>query len=347
MSKPKQFRKRKYAGWYTEEQRNYIFDLHKSLSSEIQLYKLKDDIKIYKNLKPDIVHLSHTINVFNSFSEIKIDRPKALKSGLESLYAHDLVINFQGQNCLYHSYKILGFIREAINALRLSNDRQFQRGTIGLYGRHAQTHRAKYRKSIKRVLDPENTSKGAELVKAILHKNMFLNEKLTKHYLGIIALFGVDSFRSMQDNTLETKTLKRTLKMFMSGKVKKEDCANSLLAVLYFYLHFKMRIDSEKSLMITKEITFEIFGVVKEYKSSELLKNLYVKEVIRENIIFGFSTKTPSITAYQRAQYRNRIIEHRIVDTNKFPLFFIDESLHNPLRLYTLLTPSELLQEIV
>jgi hypothetical protein len=346
MSKPKQFNKRKYLGWYTKEQTNYIFDLHKSLASEIQLYKLKDNIKLYQNVKPDVVHLNNTIDCFYSYSEIKIDKPVALKSVLESLYQHDLVMNFQGTNCLYHTYKILGFIREAVNALRLSSDMRFQKGTIGLYERYTQTHKAKYRKSRKLILDSENTSKGAELVKATLHKNMYLDEKLTKHYLGIIALFGVDSFKVMQNDTSDTRTLRRTLKMFMSGKVKKEDCANSLLAVLYFYFHFKMKIDSEKSIKVAKDIVYELFEIATEYRASELLKNLYVKEVIGENIVFGFSPKTKFITADQRARYKNKIIENQLIDTKKFPLFFIDESLNNPLRLYVLTTPSELLQEM-
>lgn len=347
MSKPKQVHKNKYSNWYSKEQVNYIFDLQKSLLSEVQLYKLKNEIKIYKNVKPDIIYLSNTFDLFNSFSEIKVDKSKGLKSALESLYRHDIVMSFQGQNFLYHTYKILGFIRETLDALRLSRDKKFQKGTIGLYKRHTQTHRTKYRKSIKYAFDSENTSRGAELVKAVFHKNMYLNEKLTKYYLSLIALFGIDSFKRMQNDSYETKILKRTFKMFMSGKVKKEDCANSLLAILYFYLRFKMRIDPELAMSITKSIVYDVFGVVKEYKSSELLKNLYVKEVIGENIIFAFSTKIPSITLSQRDRYRNKIIEHQIVDTKKFPMFVIDETLKNPLHLHTLSTPSELLQEIV
>ncbi|MDD5717460.1 MAG: hypothetical protein PHW64_06615 [Sulfuricurvum sp.] len=347
MSKPKQVHKNKYSHWYSNDQTNYIFDLQKSLLSEIQLYKLNDEIKIYKYVKPDLIYLGNTFDLFNSFSEIKVDKSRGLKSALESVCRHDVVMNFQGQNFLYHTYKVLGFIRETLEALRLSKDKKFQKGTIGLYTRHTQTHRSRYRKSIKYAFDSETTSQGAELVKAILHKNMYLNEKLTKHYLSIIALFGVDNFKLFKNGSSESKTLKRTLKMFMSGRVDKEDCANSLLAVLYYYLRFKMRIDSELALSTTKGIVFDIFGVAKKYESSELLKNLYVKEVIGENIIFGFSTKTQSICLSQRARYRNKIIEHQIVDTKKFPMFIIDETFNNPLRLHTLSTPSELLQEIV
>lgn len=347
MSKPKQVHKSKYSNWYSKDQANYVFDLQKSLLSEIQLYRLKDNIKMYQKLKPDIIHLNNTFDLFNSYSEIKIDNSKGLKSALRSIHQNDLVMNLDGYNFLFHTYKILSFIREAKYALILSKDEKFQKGTIGLYKRHTQTHQARYRRSRKRVLDSENTSKGAELVKAVFHKNMYLDENLTKYYLSLIALFGIDSFKSMQNSSLETKTLKRTFKMFMSGKVKKEDCANSLMAVLYYYLRFKMRIDPELAMSITKSIVYDVFGVVKEYKSSELLKNLYVKEVIGENIIFAFSTKTPSITLSQRDRYRNKLIEHKIVDTKKFPMLVIDETLKNPLHLHTLSTPSELLQEIV
>lgn len=340
--------KNKYKNWCSKEQYNYVINYHRLMSEDIQLYRISDDIRFYPSLKKDIQKVADTVKVFASFSnddEFEYTFINKVKNTICPIKENDVVFNFNGRYCLYNTYKILGFIRESVTAYLLSNSNQFSNGTIAEYKREKDFHLLQYTKYKKRFFEPQNIFKGTDLLNAFLYRNLYLRKEFTKYFLSYYSIIGVDNIKLLDNDKIESKVMKNTLKVFMSGQVDKKDCAKSLLSVLYYYLQFKMRINKNKALQVAKDLVYDVFNVYYEYKGSEVIKNVYVKEVIGSHVVYSFDTKKELITNSNK-EYLEKAITNSIVDTDKFPKQMIRPSLDNPLRLYSLMTPSELLQKI-
>lgn len=339
--------------WTSKGQIDYINNAHQKLLSHIQLYKLKEEIKIYPSIQQkDNIQVSDTIKLFCLHSEkegYSFDLLKPIKSSLQSIKYDDVVFRWDGHNYLYHTYKILGFIKDSFSGYLLSQDKELLKGTIGDFERAKQTYLTKYKKHKKDYNDYENTCKGNSLVNAILYLNLYYREKFTKQFLSTYALFGVDNIKALQNDNMDSNTFKKVLKVFMSGKVDKKDCANSLLCVLYFYMQFYMKVKKDLALQTVRNIVSEVYDISNEYKGSEVLTNIHVKEVIGSHVIYGFSPKIQMVSNSQKNRFQNIITNQTDIpeiDNSKFPNHIIKDSINNPLRLYSLLTPSELLQEM-
>ncbi|MBA3025253.1 MAG: hypothetical protein FP820_02460 [Sulfurimonas sp.] len=343
-------KKTKVTTWYSKEQNDYVLDSYKALSSEVQLYELKDELKFYPSIKADKIHTQNTIKLFDSYSkedEFEFAFINKVKTSLNSIAKYDRVFHFSGENYLYHTYKILGFIRSSVSAYMLSNDKQFIKGTIADYrDREKEYYLSEYLDNREQLCKPNNPYKGVNLVNAFLYRSLYLHKSFTKHYLSYFAIFGVDDIKMLNNDNLESKILKNTLKVFQSGQVDEADCAKSLLSVLYYYLVYKMRINKNHALSIVKELVNKVFGIYRGYKGSEILKNVYIKEVIGSHIIYSFDTKQEQLTKDNKSYLENIFTTHTIAKSNNFPTQMIQPLLNNPLQLYSQMTPSELLQKI-
>ena len=350
MSKPKK-RLKVYQGWITQEQRDYILDAPRKLLPSIKLYQLNKSIVFYPNLRGDRVYLKNTIDFFLSSSyAFGYEMPflKELKTHLVPLIQYDRVFNFHEGKYLFHIYKILGFVREAILAYQASNDNRFLRGTIGEFERPKQSFSAEYKYHRKRVLDPKNLLPASDRVSAYMYKNMKERESFTKYLLSFYAIFGVENIRFTDVDTLQSRIMKNALNVFMSGRASKADCANSLQTVLYYYLLFRMKVDKKRALPIVKDIVHNVFGVYNNYSGSELLRNIYVKEVIGSHVIYGFNVKKSPLKDAHKKYLETAMTENTLFEgINQIPLEMVVSTIENPLCTYSLITPSELLQEIV
>lgn len=339
--------------WTSKGQVDYINKSQRKLSEHIQLYELKDEIKIYPSIQQkDNIQVLDTIKLFCLHSEkegYSFDLLKPIKSSLQSIKYDDVVFRWDGHSYLYHIYKILGFVKDSFSGYLLSQDKEFLKGTIGDFDRAKQTYLARYNKHKKDYYDQENTCRGNSLVNAILYLNLYYREKFTKQFLSTYALFGVDNIKALQNDNMDSNTFKKVLKVFMSGKVDKKDCANSLLCVLYFYMQFCMKVKKDLALQTARNIVSEVYDISNEYKGSEVLTNIHVKEVIGSHVVYGFSPKIQMVSDSQKSRFQNIITNQTDipeVDNRKFPSHIIKASINNPLQLYSLLTPSELLQEM-
>ncbi|MDF1877003.1 hypothetical protein JHD47_04140, partial [Sulfurimonas sp. SAG-AH-194-L11] len=124
--------KNRYTPWCSKEQYHSLMSYPTLISKEVQLYKLKDDIKFHKSIKADTLHLPETLKFFTS-QENNLNFEKKVKKYLRSISKYDVVFHYKDNNYLFHTYKILGFIQESINALTLAKDFHFQKSTIGNY----------------------------------------------------------------------------------------------------------------------------------------------------------------------------------------------------------------------
>lgn len=184
------------------------------------------------------------------------------------------------------------------------------------------------------------------LINAFLYRSLYLHKDFTKYYLSYFSIIGIENIKLLNNDNLESKIMKNTLKVFQSGQVDKDDCAKSLLSVLYYYFVHKMRINKNQALYVAKELIEDIFGIYREYKGSEVIKNVYVKEVIGSHIIYSFDTKKEHIVDKNKNFLKNLVTNHTSIEKDKFPTQIVKPSLDNPLQLYSLITPSELLQKI-
>lgn len=352
MSKAKQLSKHKYERWVSQKQYNCVMDSMKKLSKEIRIYKLKDDIKFYKNLTPSSPHINNTMDMFNIYScknGYEATFLSKIKKSLNSITRYDIVFELDKKRYLYHTYKILGFIREAILAHKLSNDEKFLEGTIGAYGLNKEYYLDEYNRHKQLALKDTNINKGSDLLTSFIFRNFYIRPHLLKHFFSSIAFIGIENIKMLDSDTHEIRVLKRACRVYMSGRVSQDDVANSLLSVLYFYLLFTMRISKKLALTIAKNLVYDVFKIYKSYTGSEILKNLHVKDVIGSHIVYGFSTKTEFLKEHQKVYLENTLVNSLdILDIDKytFPTNMIRPLIDNPLQVYTLLTPSELMQEI-
>jgi hypothetical protein len=338
-------RKNIYKYWCSKEQYNHVIKYPKLMSSDIQLYKISDEIKFYKSLQADRLHIPNTLKLF-FFYHHNINFQKSIKDVLRPLAKYDIVFNFQKEKYLFHTYKILGFINESLNALSLSQNKQFQKKTIATYDKREKDYYfSEYKENKKQALKPTNINKGNNLLQAFLYRNLYYRKAFTKYFLSYYSIIGIENLKQLNNDFLQSKIIKNTLRIFQSGLVRKKDCAKSLLSVLYFYFIHKMRINKRHALSIAKNIVYNIYDIYYEYKGSEILTNIYVKEVIGSHIIYSFDTKKEHINKGDKT-YLKKVISDNLINAEKFPLQVIIPSLNNPLILYSLLTPSELLQKI-
>ena len=220
------------------------------------------------------------------------------------------------------------------------------KGTIADYSREKDYYLSQYLYNREQLCKPNNPFKGSNRLNAFLFRSLYLHKSFTKYYLSYYAIFGVDNIKLLDNDKLESKIIKDTLKVFMSGKVDKDDCAKSLLSVLYYYLVFKIRIDKNEAFSVVQYLVEDVFGSCPKYKGSEALKNVYVKEVVGSNVIYSFNTSKEIITDSNKDVLVDMISDNPIFNNKRFPRQVIKPSLDNPLRLYSLKTPSELLQKI-
>lgn len=342
--------KKKIDNWCSKEQYEYVINTYKSFSQEVQLYELKSDIKFYNSIKADKLHSSNTLKLFNSYAKennFEFTFVNKLKNSLCSISKYDKVFRLDGKYYLFHTYKILGFIREAVSAYLLSKDRQFMKGTIAEYKtREKDYYLSEYLDNREQLFKPNNQYKGVNLLNAFLYRSLYFHKEFTKYYLSYYAIMGVDNIKLIDNDKLESKIMKNTLKVFQSGQVDKKDCAKSLLSVLYYYLVHKMRVNKNHALFVVKDLVDNIFGIYSQYKGSELLKNIYVKEVIGSHVIYSFHKTNEYITPKNKSYLKNIFSTHSLINHKNFPIQTIQSTLNNPLQLYSLLTPSELLQKI-
>lgn len=342
--------KNKYKNWCSKEQYSYAINYQNIISSEIQFYKVSDDVKFYKSIQADKLHIPDTIILFASFSKdngFEFTFLSKVKNALRSITKYDTVFHLHKKNYLFHTYKILGFIRDSVSAYLLSKNKQFTKGTIAEYkDREKDYYLSEYLENREQLCKSNNSYKGANLLNAFLYRSLYLHKDFTKYYLSYFAIIGIDNMKLLDNDRLESKIIKNTLQVFQSGKVGKNDCAKSLLSVLYYYFAFKMKINKNQSISIAKELVKDIFDVHYEYKGSEVIKNVYVKEIIGSHIVYSFDAKKEHITNDNKSFFENIIINETSINKGKFPIKILRPSLDNPLRLYSLLTPSELLQKI-
>lgn len=346
MSKPK----KKYHNWCSKEQHDYALNSYKSLSSEVQLYKLKDDIRFHKSIKADKLYSNKTLILFNSYSKehgLNFSFTNKVKKSLHSISQYDKVFKLDGECYLYHTYKILGFIRESVCAYLLSKNKQFIKGTIADYkDREKEYYLSEYLNNREQLCKSNNPFKGVHLLNAFLYRSLYLHRDFTKYYLSYYAIMGVDNIKLLINNKLESKIIKNTLEIFQSGQVTKKDCAKSLLSVLYYYLVHKMNINKNHALSVAKDLVYKVFGIYYEYRSGDVLKNIYIKEVIGSHVIYSFDPKKEHIKTENKSYLKNIFNTHPVINHNSFPTQAIQPILDNPLKLYSLTTPSELLQKI-
>ncbi len=352
MSKAKQSYKNKYNNWCSKQQSDYILNSTKKLSKMVRLHKLKDEIKIYKHVRPTIFHISDTLDMFDYHAKengYEYNFLQDIKKTLHSVVEYDLVFGLKGKTYLYNTYKILGFIQESVLAYSCSNDPEFLKGTIGANELTKQYYLDEYKTQKSLVFKDTNIDKGSNLLSSFIYRNLYLRPHLLKQFFAYFALYGVENIKMLDDNTHENRLIKRACKIYMSGHVTEDDCADSLLSVLYFYMLFHMRMSKKLALEVAKNLVYDVFEIYKKYTGSEILKNLHVKEVIGSHIVYGFSTKTIFLKDSQKDYLENVIINNMdsmSLDKAMFPQQTIKDSVNNPLKTYMLLTPSELLQEI-
>jgi hypothetical protein len=352
MSKAKQSYKNKYNNWCSKQQSDYILNSTKKLSKMVRLHKLKDEIKIYKHVRPTIFHISDTLDMFDYHAKengYEYNFLQDIKKNLHSVVEYDLVFGLKGKTYLYHTYKILGFIQESILAYNCSNEPEFLKGTIGASPSNRTYFRSEYKTHLEIANDKMTLDQGSHNLSSYIFGNLYLRPHLSKQFFAYFALYGVENIKMPEDSTYENRLIKRACKIYMSGHVSEDDCADSLVSVLYFYMLFHMRMSKKLALEVAKNLVYDVFGIYKKYTGSEILKNLHVKEVIGSHIVYGFSTKTIFLKDSQKDYLENVIINNMdsmSLDKAMFPQQTIKDSVNNPLKTYMLLTPSELLQEI-
>lgn len=335
--------------WCSKEQYDYLYKSQSLFMKEIQFYKIRDDIMFCKSVKADVIYFDKTLKLYREHHQDDeiLSLLKRVKQSLGSIIHYDIVFRLDKENYLFHTYKVLGFIMEAVNAYELSQDAKFIKGTIGDYeDRKKDYYKREYLDNRRQVCKPNNINKGSNLLSAFLYRSLFFREELTKHFLAYFSLLGIDNIKLLQNDKYESFMIKRTLKVFQSGRVDKDDCAKSLLSVLYYYFIFKMKIPKGKAHSDAQYIVDSVLGTVQSYRGSELIKNVYVKEVIGSFVIYSFNTKKEHLTDENKKYLHKIFTDTSIIDMSQFPKQLIAHILKNPLLLHSLRTPSELLQKI-
>ncbi len=341
---------KKVESWYSAKQLDYVQKSPYLLMKEIQFYKIRNDLSFCRSIKANTTYLNNTLSNYaldRTDEQSSLDFLSKIRSSLQSIIQYDVVFRMNRENYLFHTYKILGFIQSHIEAFELSKNQQFLKGTIGDYGdRERQYFLKEYLDNREQFCKPNNLHKGINLLNAFLYRSLYFHKDYTKHYLSYIALIGTENIKLLQGDSMENKIIKKAIQVFQSGQVKIEDCAKSLLSVLYYYFLFKMKMPKSDALQNAQYLVDDIFHYAQKYKGSELIKNVYVKDVIGSNIIYSFDTKKEHITSEQKNYLTSTLLNDATIDATKFPKRILQASLKNPLTIYSTLTPSELLQKI-
>jgi|GEM_PF-1857179 len=350
--------KKKYSSFFSKEKHDYVMNTINNIKDEIQLYRLKDEIHFLPYLPVRKLYLMNTLEAFDYYSveqDYKIPYMSKIRSDLEYVMTKDIPFKLNGRIYLYHTYKILGFIRDTFLAYELSNNSDFIKNSIARFKKAKQSFKLEYKKYKKRYLKHKKKNKtlttklpSSHLLTAFVYRTLYYRVKYLKFFLSYFAMVGIDNLKMLNNNDYESNEIKEALTIFMSGKVTKEDCANSLVIILYYYLLFKMRFSKSDALIYSKYLADNIFGKVNTYKGSELLSNIHIKEVIGSHVVFNSSVKTIMITEPQKDYIEHAVIQSMQelnIDTNKFPTNEIKPLINNPLKSYILMTPIELLQK--
>ncbi|WP_415398429.1 hypothetical protein [Sulfurimonas sp. CS5] len=349
---------KKYKSWFSVDKYNYLINSVNNIKDEIQLYKLREDIHFLPYLPIRKSYLNNTLEAFNYYSNeqgYKLPYIDKIISDLKDIITKDVPFKLNGDIYLYHTYKILGLIRDSFLAYELSNNKEFKKNTIARFKRSKQSFQQNQKRQRKLYLQHKKKNKNAKvkskstyLLHSFMYRTLNYRDKYLKIFMGYFAMMGIDNIKILNNNDYESNKLKKALNLFMSAQVTKEDCANSLSSVLYFYLHFKMRFKKTNALQYTKYLVDKIYGISNNYTGSELLKNIHISEVVGSHIVFGFSTKTKIISEHQKDYLENTLLsalEDVHINKDKFAIDQIRPIINNPLISYVLMTPMELLEK--
>lgn len=351
--------KKKYKYWISSEKCNYVIESVDKVKTEFQLYKIRSDMHFLPCLRIKNAYLYNTIDSFtynSSLQDCPLPFIERIRNSLKDIINNDVPFKLNGKIHLYHTYKILGFIRESYIAYELSNNELFINNTVAKFERANQSFKLNYKKYKKLHLKHKKNEKSLEvktkttyLFSAFIYRTLLNRGKYLNFFLSYFSMMGIDNLTMFANaDEYESNVIEEALEFFMSGNVTKQDCADSLSCILYYYLHFIMRFSKSEALQYSKYIVQETYGEVNSYTGSELLKNIHVKEVIGSHIVFNFSTKTKFTTEHQKNYLEEKILtsmKDMSIDKDRFATEQIKSHIENPLKTYVLITPIELLEK--
>lgn len=328
------------------------------LRTKFRVYKQKSTMKIYKNKRVTDTIQKFTIEYFfnERVEHFKVAHSiiKKLISDFKMIQQYDFVVEIDKELFAYHTYRLLVFIYDALLAYKLSKNKTYLDSTISKNKPTTVEHFTKnFKIHSEKSQDPSLIDNNDEIIKTKANYHFMLKEKVAKFITGMFSIFPITQYKFSED---EIKYKEKIIKLFSyisASKPTKKQIAVSLAIVINFYIRFKMRKPTEKPIKnIDNKIEYILDTCLKEscgYKSSELLRNIYIADNINFIPIFAVEARDKDNYSDREVNFLYSLIRnemHKMQIPMAFPKNIIKELIKNPVNFYLLKTPSKMTEEI-
>ncbi|WP_457593469.1 hypothetical protein [Hydrogenimonas sp.] len=253
-------------------------NLRNLIKNSIELYELKAQIRnIDKKSSKDKTLTTNTISIFKAYRGEKYATVfKQLKPILYGIRKYDEVILFENKKIFKHTYLILFYIQQYLDALDFYHSREYKNSFAALRGDKRKFLR-KYSNFRKEVFDIYTEVPGAKRLKAVIFKAYAKNREFSDIFLNFYTMYPPHQFKYGDDEIWTKKIIEKIWFYFSSTPIHSEEIIHKSLAiVLNAYFKHRMSMKSGNSIRFTTDILYELFGYEFNATSADLLHKVYI-----------------------------------------------------------------------
>jgi len=290
----------KHRKWQKKQIQEQLVLVMPILKNHMTLYSIKKNIDFIDLTRPNITHITNTINTFISYRHNKdlLEFFNHTKPFFEKIRHKDKVIFFDGKTQLFHTYKLLNFIYTYLVAITKYESGKYKTKTIAnLNG--AQTEflsNAKYHR--KHAFRNDAIFKRVSIMESFIYRKHFYYKDATNHFINTFTLILPKQLKDLQEVNTATIFINKMIDYFGTTNIKSSSTIlKSLAIVMAHYMTEKMNISKKDTIDLLKEFFDYYINDDEDYYNipntfNELAKNYYIKHRMDLVPIFG-SSKSP------------------------------------------------------
>lgn len=326
------------------------------LKSKYTFFQQKSTMKTYKDMNVSEKLQKETIEYFfNERIEIfKVSKRKInhLIQDFKMIRNYDYVIDIDGDLFAYHTYRLLVYIYDALVAHSCSINKKYLLTTIS---KNQPTNVYHFEKNfhfhLEQSQDPSLICNKDEVIKTSVNYCYFSQERITKYIVGMLSIFSIYQYIFDKEDEQYKDEVINLFRYISASKPTKPQISLSLAITLNFYMRFKINNFPIKKILeggIINYILDSCFSSSCSYKSSELLKNIYIADNINFIPIFAIAGRESKNYSDRELQFLQALIKnemHKMKIPMNLPDYFTKKIISNPVNMYLLKTPSKMLEK--
>jgi len=344
----------KHGKWQKKQLLEQLALVEPILKKHMTLYSIKKDIDFIDLIRPNITHITNTINTFMFYRYNKdlLEFLNNMKPFFEKIRHKDKVMFFDGKNQLFHTYKLLHFIYTYFVAIAKYESGKYKSKTIAhLNGVQSEfLVNAKYHR--KHAFRNDTILKKISIMDSFIYRKYFYYKDAANHFINNFTLIPPHQIKDLQDGSIVAIFINKMITNFGTTNIKSTSTIlKSLAIVMAHYMTEKMNITKQETIYLLKEFFNYYINDDEDYFNipntfNELAKNYYIKHRMDLVPIFG-SSKSPQ-ESLEKFSDLNWIYDDFEKEFNiSFPDGMIND--FNPAKMsisiYLNQAPMELLQE--